>query len=513
MGSRVQILRKFLTSVVMLKTLYGKIALILSCLFIVLALLYVLLALFTTRLYIQEGAQRLNHDLAAYLVSRMEFIQDGKINREALKESFDMLMKINHNIEVYLLDPNGEILAYSAPPGKIKRKKVSLQPIFRFLERKGELPILGDDPRAPNREKVFSASEITQNNSIEGYLYIILGSEKYDSIAQILQKSYILRLSFWLAVGGLLFVLVTGLFLFRQLTRRLHEMEIALDSFKQSGFTQPFQYPFKSKGRDEIDHFGLMFQEMSQRIITQMDQVRRADKHRRELVTNISHDLRTPLAALQGYLETLLLKEGKSSREERLNHLETALKHSNRLGKLIFELFELSKLDSQEGEISREPFRLGELVQDIAQKFQLQTKSKQIEIETFFPETLPFANADIGLIERVIQNLLDNAIRYTPPDGRIQLILSQVDSNIVVRVIDSGDGIGEKELPYIFDRFYRAKEQEGGNNYGSGLGLAIVKRILELHESSIHVESSKGKGTTFIFKLPSINVGTREQQN
>jgi len=108
----------------LLKTLYGKIVIILSGLFLIIGLLYILLTLFTTRLYIQEGAQRLNHDLAKYLVSQMPFIEEGKINESALRQSFDMLMKINHNIEVYLLDPNGNILSYSAPEGKVKRKSV-----------------------------------------------------------------------------------------------------------------------------------------------------------------------------------------------------------------------------------------------------------------------------------------------------------------------------------------------------------------------------------------------------
>jgi signal transduction histidine kinase len=487
------------------KTLYSKIALILSALFLLIGLLYVLIALFSTRLYIQEGAQSLNHDLARYLVSEMFFIEDGQVNESNLKKSFDMLMKINHNIEVYLLDTEGKAIAYSAPEGKVKRESVSLAPIEEFLKETRKLPILGDDPRHLNRQKVFSVSPVPLEGELEGYLYIILGSEEYDSVTSMLNKNYIFRLSISIAAAGLVFVFITGLFLFRYTTRRLRYLTTAIDSYKQSDFKEPFPLPhiIKKDSGDEIDHLGMIFKDMSHRIIKQMDEIRQADASRRELISNISHDLRTPLASLRGYLETLLLKGGEIDPEEKLLFLTTALKHSERLSKLVSELFELAKLDSSETKAVFEPFHLEELVRDIVQKLNLEVQKKNINIQIESPHDPPFAYADIGLIERALQNLIDNAIKYTEDGGEINIILTQKEDNICVQVIDSGCGISEEDIPNIFDRFYSVKARGKDDAGGTGLGLAITRRIIELHGAKIRVKSELRKGTTFTFHLPS----------
>ena len=484
----------------MFKTLYGKIVLVLSGLFLFIGIMYILLTLFTTRLYVQEGAQRLNHDLAPYLVSKMNFIKDNKINKRALKESFDMLMKINHNIEVYLLNPDGEILAYSAPPGKVKRKRVALNPVKHFIKKTDNLPILGDDPRNQDLQKVFSASPIPANGPLEGYLYIILGSEEYDNIAQMLRKNYILRLSTGIAVAGLIFVFVTGLFLFRYLTRRLRKLTFAMESFKQGNFLQPVSHLFpihKDKG-DEIDRLELVFQEMSSRIIEQIEKIQQSDIQRRELISNVSHDLRTPLTSLKGYLETLQLKGEKTIPNELLPYLETALNHSKRLEKLISELFELAKLDSHDIEVNIEPFHLGELTHDIVQNFQLLADKKKITLQTKIPEILPFVSADIGLIERAIQNILDNALRCTNEGGKIKLVLIEKKDSVHIQIEDNGCGIRQEDIPFIFDRFYRTNQKDTG----SGLGLAITKRIVELHGSHVDLKSELHFGTIFSFCLP-----------
>ncbi len=172
------------------KTLYGKIATTLSVLFLFLGLLYVLLSFFTTRLHIHEVDQRLYKNLAEYLVSETFFIRDGKVNEEALKESFETLMHINPNIELYVIDAAGTILSHAAPPEKVVRDTVSLEPVTKFLHDSEGPPIFGDDPRDPHRQKVFSVSPIPTDGTIEGYLYIILGSEEYDSASHMLQRSH-----------------------------------------------------------------------------------------------------------------------------------------------------------------------------------------------------------------------------------------------------------------------------------------------------------------------------------
>ena len=360
-------------------------------------------------------------------------------------------------------------------------------------------------------KKIFSAAPIqakdanrTETEQIDGYLYIILGGEQYDSVAGMLQASYVLRLSSWALIGSLVFVFIAGLLLFRVLTSRLTRLSHAIDSFRKSQFKdrpEPLPTIGDPSIGDEIDQVGATFSEMADHIIEQMGDLERTDLLRRELVANVSHDLRTPLTSLQGYLETLLIKEGKLSLEEQRNYLETATKHSHRLGKLIEELFELAKLESHDTQPHFEACSIGELIQDVLQKFTLAAHNKKILFKTDFSADLPFVSADIGLMERVLENLLENALRFTPDGGTITLSLSPINGRIMIKVMDSGCGIPEEELPYIFDRFYRVSQNHREERGGSGLGLAITKRILELHDSTIQATSTLNAGTTFTFFL------------
>ncbi|MEW6324384.1 MAG: ATP-binding protein [Nitrospirota bacterium] len=487
----------------MVKTLYAKLAAVFLGIFCLMGILYVLVTLFTTRMYLQEVNQKLNRGLAKNLVSETNLLEKGRVNDAALKEIFHMLMVINPNIEIYLLDAEGRILAYSAPPGTVKRERVALAPLRRFAAETGVFPILGDDPRDLQRQKVFSVCPIPKEGGpIEGYLYVILGGEAFDSAAQMLQGSYILRLSAWAVAGGLLFALLAGLLLFHRLTRRLARLDSAMERFMRRDFSGSLEFEPSSNARlaDEIDRLGATFTRMADRILDQLNHLKQTDRLRRELVANVSHDLRTPLASLQGYLETLLLKEGTLSTEEQRRYLEIASTHSVRLGKLVAELFELAKLDSQEAAPHVESFSLGELAQDVAQKFQLPAQQRRIRLEADVRPDLPFISADIGLIERVFENLIDNALRHTPAGGTVTIALAPSDTSITVRVADTGQGIPPEALPHIFDRFY--KVETGAPSEGAGLGLAIAKRILELHGSSIEASSAPNAGTTFTFRLP-----------
>jgi signal transduction histidine kinase len=226
------------------------------------------------------------------------------------------------------------------------------------------------------------------------------------------------------------------------------------------------------------------------------------DALRRELVANVSHDLRTPLASLRGYLQTLQMKEGLLSSEEQRRYVEIASKNTEKLVRLVDELFELAKLESREIVACLEPFNLAELAQDVLQKFELLAEQKRVRLGCQYRDDLPFVMADIGLIERVLQNLLDNALRHTPEGGAVTIDLSPGSRHIVVRVTDTGSGVPEDAMPHIFDRHFRVGADDGMAGHGAGLGLAIVRRIVELHGSSIEATSAPGAGSTFSFPLP-----------
>ncbi len=337
---------------------------------------------------------------------------------------------------------------------------------------------------------------------IQGYIYAILGSEQADHIMALLKDSYIMRWSALAIVTALLFALGAGLLIFALLTRRLGTLSRSMDVFKQQNFSAPVSYSVKKDtATDEIDRLGNSFFEMATHIQAQMERLRETDSLRRELVANVSHDLRTPLASLNGYLETLLLKDDSLSNSERREYLETASRHADHLTKLVHDLFELAKLDAHELTPQREPFLLTELIQDVIQKFQLRAQRANVAIDADDAPDIPLVDADIGMIERVLDNLIDNALQHTPSGGSIRLSMESRDSEVTVKVRDSGSGIPEEALPHIFDRFYRKKSGESSTG-GAGLGLAISQRIIELHGGKLTVSSIITSGSEFNFSLP-----------
>jgi two-component system OmpR family sensor kinase len=480
----------------MLRTLYCKLAAVLLGLFFLIFLLYIPTTLITTRLHFQELNQKLHSDMAKSVVAEKILIRDGRVNDAAMKDIFHVLMEVNPAIEVYLLDSTGAILAFDAPASKIKKRTVSLGPISRFLNKTGTLPIFGDDPRDPERKKVFSVAPIALDGRPQGYLYVVLGGEEFDTAAKMLQGSYVLRLSIWAAAGGLLFALLAALLLFNTMTRRLQRLTETVEVFRRSDFSERLSLPERRRTvlRDEIDRLTEMFKEMADRIMQQISGLKQADSHRREFVSHIAHDLRTPLTSLQGYLDTLRLKEGELTPAQSREYLDIALKRSEQLRKLVAELFELAKLDSPDLQVRPESFSLGELIQDVTQKFRLAAEQKEIRLITRPMGDLPLVVADIGLIERVFENLIQNALRHTPVNGTITVSAVHESGKITARVSDTGTGIRPEDIPHVFDRFYGTP--------GGGLGLAISKKILGIHGSDIAVESAINVGTTFIFTLP-----------
>ncbi len=485
----------------MFKTLFAKLTLALLIIFILLSILTVSVTFIATNLYQQEVMQKLNGKVASLIVKETELFKDDHVNHTALRKLFRSLMVLNPSLEIYLLDHEGGILAFSAPAWKVVRLSIDVEPINRYLSGHSTLPLRGEDPRDYSKTKVFSAASVPFNNKPNGYLYVILGGEEYDSIVERIKNSYILTSSFLVTGMGLLVLFVVGLLLFAGLTRRLKKLSTIISAFEAAPQTIPVFPGYRKKG-DEIDKLTAAFQAMALKIHHQLDNLQTTDHLRRELVANVSHDLRTPLATLQGYIETLLIKETTLSEQERRDYLQTAIKHCGRLNKLVTELFELARLDACETKPQQEIFNLAELIEDIVQKFALRSQQSNIQLQTEYASTELFVNADISLIERVLENLLENSFRFVPQGGKITVALAVYKQKIQIKVSDNGIGIPASELPLVFDRFYQLDKNRHVENGNSGLGLAIVKRIIELHNSIIKVTSDPGHDTTFSFTLP-----------
>jgi hypothetical protein len=333
-------------------------------------------------------------------------------------------------------------------------------------------------------------------------VFVAVGGLLIVATQTMFEPDRLLELATDLVIGAVAFSMLAALIVFRFLTRRLRTLAEVIDAFRASGFTRPVRIADRDASGDEIDRLAHVFAEMSERIVCQLDELARADARRRELLANVSHDLRTPLASMQGYLETLLLKEGSLTPEESRSYLLVAARHCERLGHLVRDLFELTRLEAHEIRPRPERFPLAELVQDVAQKFELQAHKAQQRLVTHIDPAAPMVAADIGMIERVLENLIENAMRYTPAGGTVDIGVAAGAETVVLQVSDTGKGIAAEELANIFDRYYRVDRGEAGNTGNAGLGLAITRRIVELHGGTIRVESTPGRGTCFIVELP-----------
>ncbi|MEW8519739.1 MAG: HAMP domain-containing sensor histidine kinase, partial [Candidatus Thiodiazotropha sp.] len=478
----------------MFRTLYARLSLALIGLFLVTGLLYTLITTATTERYLQEITQHFNRDLAARIVADRGLVIAGEMDDKALKKTFSVYMDINPSIEIYLLDKEGNILAFSADPGKVKRKRVDLQPIQAFMDGEG-FPLLGDDPRSHERRKAFSVTPVPAGDMPAGYLYVVLRGEEYDNAEQAVEESYVLRYSASAVAVSLGFGLLTGLLLFHWLTRRVQRLSQVMSTFQQSDFThhEPFAKAKKEPGGDEVDRLGAAFDEMAARIIDQWGQLKEQDRLRRELVAQVSHDLRTPLAALHGYLETVNMKGEELNEERRDEYLAIALNQSERLKGMVEELFELAQLEARDTQPVCEPMPLAELVQDVFHKFQLRAHESGISLGWRVSGHQPYVNADFALTERVLDNLIVNALDHVEKDGTVSLMISEREREAVVSITDSGGGISEDDLPHIFEPFYK-KRQAGKDGNHAGLGLAIARRMVELQGGTITATNSESGG-------------------
>jgi signal transduction histidine kinase len=485
-----------------MNTLFAKLSTALLVIVALMGSVFFVVDRINTRLYYEELTQRLNAPIAMYVTGQRQLIRNGVPDLDSLRDLAGHAMVINPTAEIYLLDTEGTILGHGLPPETIMRDRVDLEPLKKLIEGAAPMPIRGDDPRSGSTRKVFSAFEVVSGDKLEGYLYVVLGGKTYEALSRDIGSSYVGKISFFAVMAIVVAAATIGLLVFSLLTRRLKNLSEEMRRVSDSGFDLAPELMVDSADGDEIDQLAHSFVTMSGKIKEQLAQLKENDNLRRELVSNISHDLRTPLSAMQGYLETLIIKGKTLSEEERTRYLKIARRHTIRLGSLIGDLFELSKLESASVTPQLEAFSVPELVQDIAQEFQLEAEKKGITLSIKLDTNTALTIGDIGLIQRVLENLVRNAIRFTPAGGEVTLSISERPQTVAVAVSDTGPGIPDEDIPRIFDRFYRSEQGAAARADSAGLGLAIVKRILDLHESRITVVSKVDAGTRFEFELP-----------
>ncbi|QTH41174.1 HAMP domain-containing protein [Cohnella sp. LGH] len=254
-------------------------------------------------------------------------------------------------------------------------------------------------------------------------------------------------------------------------------------------------------GPQEFKLLAQQFNGMSHKLKESFDSLHHSESARRELIANVSHDLRTPLASIQAFVEALeddVIKDKDTFQR----YLNTIRLETKRLGGLIHDLFELSSLEAKGETFEPQPYHVDELLIGTLESFSFHLAEKKLDVEIDLPDKLPAAMIMPAQIKRVLSNLLQNAIQYSPENGKIGLSAAETGRYLRISIRDEGQGIEASETSRIFERFYRIDKSRSKNNGGAGLGLAIAQSIVQLHGGEIGVYSTKGTGSCFWFTLP-----------
>ncbi len=484
-------------------SLYQKLAL---SLFIIFSLICALVFSWSQQLELvsrHQAEQKLHLELAEHLVHDNPLLNQEVYDYQALSNLFHTLMLLGPAFEFYFVDPAGKIITYSAKPGKVKRSRINLSPVLKLIEEPKNIPIYGDDPRNQNKSKIFSAAPVYHDKKLQGYLYIIIGGEAYDTIFDNIKSNETLVLAASWIGSALLFLFLILLLLFRYFTNPLKVLEKEIKMVQEANFDLNkitlTQWPAHQS--NEVHALGQNLNLMVKQIYQQVNLLEHNDNQRRELLAHLSHDLRTPLASLQGYVEILTHKQQNISQSEQQNYLNITLKNCKHLKHLIDQIFELAHLESGRVSVNNEIFNLGELIYDVVAKFSLKAQKAQISLKVI-PEICDFNTlADIAKLERVLSNLIENALRHTPEKGTISIQVTAKGDRLNIYVSDTGTGIKPEEINYIFDARYRGSNAMGNKKQHGGLGLAISKKLLQLLNSDIKVHSKLGEGTQFEFSI------------
>ena len=488
----------------MFPTLFAKLAAALVGLGVILSITLAILLESSHDRFHLEVHQQLFEPLAAQLLAEAQAEGAIQPDLDALLNRVRQLAILNPKIAAFLLDANGKVLRSSRPAEELRRSTVRIEPIIQFISGPEKWPLLGEDPLSESGRTIFSAAAVEPPTQGAGFLYVVVDSPYEEKSALFpTERSYSLEDALWLTLGNIAAGLVAALVVIRIITKPVTRLRRTMEAFDRSQFTASVRYRADRPRwlRDEIDRLGEIFDAMAERIAAQIEALRRTDEVRRELFANISHDLRTPLTAVRGYVHTLLTKQGLPDAERR-RFLEIVQRQTAQLSRLVEQVMELARLDAPMMQLDLEEFALDELAFEAIADMRPLLEQKGIKADVTRGRSTIRISADAALVRRALKNIVDNAIRVSPHGSTMEMSIDAGSTYAEICVSDQGPGIPVDEIEHIFRRFYRGAEQVETPSNGAGVGLAIVRRIVELHGGNVSVENRPQGGATFRLRLP-----------
>jgi signal transduction histidine kinase len=419
--------------------------------------------------------------------------------------------------QLYLLDLQGAVLATSGSAKLAPGFKVTLTPVLKAVGQPDAAYVMGDDPERMDADAVVAVQPVRRavmsaDDPVVGYLYLVLHTGQLPEGRWAALRMAFGRPALGLILGVVAFTTLVAVLIIVSVTRPLQRLTAAVATLSLRGLEDsPAGAPqvvFPVATRDEFGQLTGAFVMLIDICRNQWNELRRLDHFRREGVSNLSHDLRSPLTATVACLETLDGRWGAdAARSDDRRLVEIALRNTRNAARLVQSMGDLAKLDEPEFKVHAEVVDAGELLDDICIRFAERATQQGVELraERDAAAAPPFAALDIELFERAVANLVDNALKFCPPGACITLAARVVDECVQVSVADTGPGIPAEDLPHLFDRFYQSRQSvaPATGEGGRGLGLAIVKRIVELHGGAVQVTSRLGAGATVVLSVPS----------
>ena len=427
------------------------------------------------------------------------------------------------DIELYLLDLEGRVLAKTGPAPLKPGLRVAMAPVRESVERVDAMFVMGDDPERMDAGAVIVAKPVRRAANpgpppAAGYLYLVLHTQQLPAGGWEVLSSSFARPALGLVVAVVALTTLLAVLIIASVTRPLRRLTRAVSTLSQSGLAEGLAVapstPLPPTGKDEFGQLTGAFEMLLDVCRRQWNALRRTDHFRREGVSNLSHDLRSPLTATVACLETLDARwQASPAREEDRRLIEIALRNTRNAARMVQSLGDLAKLDEPEFGLRREAVDAAELLDDIVLRFAERANREGVALRmeqaggdgsgASAGAGLP-ARLDIELFERAVANLLDNALKFCPAGSTVVLAAQALPGRIEVSVSDDGPGIPAADLPRLFDRFYQSRSsvEPAGSDGGRGLGLAIVKRIAELHGGQVTVASGLGQGTRIVLSIP-----------
>lgn len=429
----------------------------------------------------KEKADTLYREATLIANSYATDLYNNETTLDAVKDQLDALDTYLDS-SIWIINPSGRMVLDSSKPMDIENEIVIEN--FDPTITEGSYYTLGNFFDTFQEDMLSVFAPITSDFKVKGYVVIHTPISKIQAASD-----RMLNISYIMLVILFLLSLIILIFFTEMVYIPLRKITEATEQYASGNM----HYEFSIESEDEMGYLAASLSYMA-------SEIARSEDDQKKFVANVSHDFRSPLTSIKGYLEAML--DGTIPPEMYEKYLTIVLNETERLTKLTNSLLTLNNLNMKGMLLDKTDFDINPIIRNVAASFEGTCIQKMIAIELVLTGDEMFVTADMGKIQQVLYNLLDNAIKFSHQNSVIKLETTEKHNKIFISVKDSGIGIPKDELKLIWDRFYKSDSSRGKDKKGTGLGLSITKEIIRSHGENINVISTEGVGTEFIFSLP-----------